>query len=164
VLNTFKKISLSNPTQELEDLVVLAKSELPIVLHIRLGDYLKEKDFGILGPNYYSSALKELESKGVMSKIWIFSDDIVLAKSKYGHLFEEDTKWISNELESSAETIELMRYGSAFVLANSTFSWWGAVLAYKSDPVVIAPKNWFQNKKEPKELIPQNWIRIDSDF
>jgi hypothetical protein len=164
VMNSFKKISIKNPSETLRNLIDQAKKDSPIIIHIRLGDYLNEPDFGILGPKYYENAIARLSNILDYSRIWIFSDDIDLAKTKYGDLFGENAKWISGELLSSAETIELMRYGAAYVIANSTFSWWGASLAYKFNPTVIAPHDWFRSKKEPSELIPENWIRISSDF
>jgi hypothetical protein len=60
-----------------------------------------------------------------------------------------------------AETLELMRHGSAYVIANSTFSWWAAFLSYQSGCTKIMPAPWFQNMPSPIGIKPQDWIEIE---
>jgi hypothetical protein len=55
-----------------------------------------------------------------------------------------------------------MSEASASVIANSTYSWWGAKLG---DPkLVVAPKKWFKSGVDPKDLYPQDWILVESEW
>jgi hypothetical protein len=56
-----------------------------------------------------------------------------------------------------------MQFGSANVISNSTFSWWPAFLSQTS-VATVCPSDWFLNMEQPLELIPNNWIKIDSDW
>jgi len=63
---------------------------------------------------------------------------------------------------SSASTLEAMRFGRGYVIANSTFSWWGAYLSHTDHAEVIAPDPWFQGMDSPDSLIPRNWQKRNS--
>jgi hypothetical protein len=65
---------------------------------------------------------------------------------------------------SPAATLEVMRFGAGYVIANSSFSWWAAFLSKKPDVEVIAPQPWFQGMDEPRDLIPPNWQRIEAGY
>lgn len=159
-----EKLRVTNPSKELQRLVNLVSEVRPTVVHIRLGDYIAEKDFGILGPEYYKEATKILNGINPSRTYWIFSDDIQTAKLKYGSIFGDNCYWVTEVLQNSVETLELMRHGTDFVIANSTFSWWAASLAYDRKSKVISPNRWFAGLPEPKAIIPPEWIRIESDF
>ena len=62
--------------------------------------------------------------------------------------------------ESSITTLEKMRCGSAYIIGNSTFSWWGSFLSHSINPPTIAPEPWFTGMNDPNELIPPEWIRM----
>ena len=139
-----------------------AKNELPIILHIRLGDYRTEKKFGIPTVKYYESATREIWEGGGHKKIWIFSDETEIAKSILPEWILDNARWIGNKESSSAQLIEAMRLGSGYVLSNSTFGWWGAYLTYNSNAKVICPYPWFKFGKEPMDIVPPRWIRKPS--
>mgnify|MGYP003342821508 FL=1 len=95
--------------------------------------------------------------------IWVFSDEINLVRKEIP--FKENkyrVKWFGNLELTDYETLELMRYGSGYIIANSTFSWWAAYLAYNKSAPVIAPNKWFQQGEDPNELCPPDWIKIES--
>jgi len=60
--------------------------------------------------------------------------------------------------------IEIMKYGSGFILANSSFSWWAGFLRITHASVVVAPKPWFRNIPVSQDLVPRDWITQDSEW
>jgi hypothetical protein len=139
---------------------ILALEEFPLVVHVRLGDYRLEDNFGILSENYYKN-IDELWSSGKHRKIWLFSDEPDAAISCIPKKLQSKIRIIRDENETPATTLELMRLGAGYVIANSSLSWWGAMLCRNENPVIIAPNPWFRSMPEPKELIPENWSRRD---
>jgi hypothetical protein len=143
----------------------LSRLENPIVVHFRFGDYLSEDNFGIPGIKYYREALISLGvNSNLERKLWIFSDDINRAKAVVCELVDRECRYFSGDMLSSAETLEVMRYGTDYVIANSTFSWWAAYLSHNKGARIVAPTPWFKGLSEPTDLIPPNWIRIPAYF
>lgn len=134
----------------------------PLVVHIRRGDYMQEAQFGALSEDYYRLAIDFEFGTGLYDTIWLFSDDFDLAFGIIPFEYHSKVRMVYEAQESSAATLEIMRHGKGFVIANSTFSWWGATLAHNIEARVIAPSPWFQFMDEPKELIPQHWHRIST--
>lgn len=150
--------------QQLIELIDHSKKEKPLVVHFRLGDYLQESTFGIPGHQYYINALNESWKTRRYEAIWVFSDDIPSAKKMFPSEFVKYVRWISEVDGSPAATLQAMRYGHGYIIANSTFSWWGAYLSFIEHAPVIAPMPWFQGMDTPKDLIPAHWQSRDSDF
>lgn len=138
----------------------LAETEIPLVVHIRLGDYKEEDAFGILNIEYYRTAIKNQLQLNQYRKIWAFSDEPDLAKDVLRDFDPELIRWIPEIANSTAQTFEVMRFGRGYVIANSSFSWWGAALSYNLGAPVIAPSPWFKKMKEPAYLIPAHWTRL----
>lgn len=138
------------------------EEEKPIMLHLRLTDYLNEENFGIPDMSYYRDAIKFHREKGNNSKIWVFSDDVAMAKSLFSELgSENDVFYFSDTNLEDVEVWLLMRKSSGFIIANSTFSWWAAFLRENHQAVVCYPKPWFAGMKDPESLCPNNWIGIE---
>jgi len=155
----FPEISLKNYNPKIDGLRVEASLKNPLVVHVRLGDYKNESGFGIIGTKYYEAAIdSQLEDKGI-KEIWLFSDETELAISRIPIKYLPMTRIMHLEGFSPAQVLEVMRFGHAYVIANSTFSWWGAFLSYKEGPRVIAPDRWFTKMDEPLDLIPEAWER-----
>jgi hypothetical protein len=132
----------------------------PVVLHIRLGDYLNHpKVFVKLNSDYYSTAILSLPKYLQDNPIWIFSDNELLAKEFIKYLPSRNYQIIGQSKQKSSEVLFLMSQGIAHIIANSTFSWWAAKLNEKTK-LVIAPKNWFINRKVPRQLLHDEWILI----
>lgn len=160
-LKTLEPIELG---PQLVELIAKAEVEEPLVVHFRLGDYLQEPTFGIPGPHYYSDAIQRSWNSGNYKSIWVFSDDISNAKKNFPENFVQHVRWIADVDESPASTFHAMRFGYGYVIANSTFSWWGAYLSKNTDVPVIAPWPWFKGMESPTELLPPSWLTVDSDF
>lgn len=139
----------------------------PLIIHVRLGDYIQEEKFGILDVDYYHRAIGNIFARSQFDHIWIFSDDLEMCKMRLSSMLENlsviykfDTLWISENELNDWETWQIMRLGSGYIIANSSFSWWAAMMRKKYKAHIIAPNPWFSEIKEPTELIPKEWIRI----
>lgn len=139
----------------------LSDDENPLIVHVRLSDYLLERNFGTLSINYYEKAIDLMVSKFNFKNIWVFSDEIDKAKNYLPLKYSSYYRWIDDSYDSAAETLEKMRLGNGYIIGNSSFSWWGAFLSYNLNTQVIAPNPWFTGIKDPLDLIPPDWIRID---
>jgi hypothetical protein len=135
-------------------------------VHIRLGDFNSSENsfIGVLPPTYYANCVKYLNEHNINQQMYIFSDDIKSAKEIYGEIFPQESIWASSSNNSNpVETLSVMRLANIFIIANSTFSWWAANLS-PNNPLVLAPKKWFQNSIDPLDLIPPNWHLVETGW
>ena len=137
-----------------------AKYEIPLLVHVRLGDYQGEDQFGILHSDYYETAIESLWANGTFKKIWLFSDQPEDAILRIPQKYREVTRVISSEGFESAETLINMTLCHGYIIANSSFSWWGAFLRENKKAPVIAPQPWFISLGEPSQLVPNQWTRV----
>ena len=150
--------TMSTSFRELE---LRAKSEAPVGLHIRLGDYLFINELNVLNARYYLNALENCKEQLIFQRLWIFTND----STRLSQYLPADLISGANIVDpnlSSAETLELMRNCQAFITANSTFSWWGAYLKYRIEGPVFTPNRWFRTRSNPSEIIPESWIQIEN--
>jgi len=152
--------ALTNPHKSIDSYKDLCRIEKPLIVHIRLGDYLNEPNFGIISKDYYSKSISVMMKQYNFKSIHVFSDDIETAKSFIPKNYLPICRWVDGIGESSITTLEKMRCGSAYIIGNSTFSWWGSFLSHSKNPPTIAPEPWFSGMNEPNELIPPEWIRM----
>ena len=128
----------------------------PISLHIRRKDYVTNPNHTALGADYYENALKEFDEN---ETVLVFSDDPDWCNEQ--ELFADDRFMIA-EGNSGWTDMCLMTMCKGHIIANSSFSWWGAWLS-KSEKVV-APSGWFVGSNlehlDTKDLIPEDWIVI----
>lgn len=136
-------------------------SEIPLVVHIRLGDYKLEDNFGILTKDYYKKALQLIETKTSFGKIWIFSDEPILSLDFIPSSYHGICEVIDLIKFSPGLSLEIMRLGVAYIIANSSFSWWGANLSYTKEPVIAYPDPWFKSLGTPRDLPQKHWHRIE---
>ena len=125
----------------------------PISLHIRRGDFLTNSgNHYNQSLEYYADALSKFE-KG--RQVIIFSDDPAWCMEQ--DLFSDDSFIISEQADSYHD-LYMMTQCNDFIIANSSFSWWGAWLANRGR--VIAPKKWFGPNNahlNTKDLYPNHW-------
>ena len=143
-----------------DELIRLAIEEKPIIVHYRLTDY-KDENFGIPSQHYYESAIGELWRSGEFQRIWVFSDEVEAAKNIFPRELLNNVRWMENSTCSPVCVLETMRHGNGYVIANSTFSWWGAFLSRTPNAKVIGPEPWFKTKGGPNDLIVEPWKGID---
>ena len=144
--------------QEFRSLAVIEK---PLLVHVRLGDYELEEQFGILSPEYYRVAIERAWQRGEFDKIWLFSDQPNEALHRIPQQYRDKIRLIEDDDLDSAETLQIMSLCQGYVIANSSFSWWAASLSDFKDPIVITPKPWFIKLPEPTDLMPPHWDRFD---
>lgn len=140
----------------------LSQIEKPLVVHVRLGDYRNEPNFGLLDQDYFRNATEELWSTQNFRKIWLFSDEPSEAIKYFSPELLPEIRVVSDFQDSASLTLESMRLGHGYVISNSTFSWWGAYLTHNADAPVIAPTPWFSTLEDPIDLVPPAWYRRSS--
>ena len=153
---------LSDSSELVNSFKALALKENPLIVHVRLGDYLAEGGFGTLHKIYYKKAIGKAMELGDFGKIWMFSNDALEAINRLPDNLKLEVRVMPPFQESPAMALEVMRMGKGYVIANSTFSWWGASLSYQPKPVVIYPYPWFKSLDSPLDLVPPNWFPISN--
>ncbi len=133
-----------------------------VSLHIRRGDYITNataaKVHGSCSLDYYAEALALLSSKSVVDRIYVFSDDPewVRHNLKLAAPFE----LIDSTRSTAAQDIWLMSLCTHHIVANSSFSWWGAWLS-RGNGMTFAPKTWFLDPAlNSLSIIPTSWIKL----
>ena len=162
VKESLAKISLKKNNAFVQECKDSAEKSQPLIVHIRLGDYLSEKNFGVPDLNYYRKAIDFQISKNIYKEIWVFSDEISKAIQYLPKELPLPVKFKDDPGSSPAQILEAMRHGKGYVIANSTFSWWAATLSYSEECYVVAPEPWFKVGASPLELIPAHWTLIDA--
>ncbi len=142
----------------------ILRSKVSISVHVRRGDYVQNPEttayHGLCDLNYYFKAIQKIQDEVVKPVFFIFSDDKDFVKVEFGQL--SNCVFVEN-LDSDIEELMLMSYCAHNIIANSSFSWWGAWLNNNSDKIVIAPKQWFkiqEMQNQTHDLIPNQWIRL----
>lgn len=147
---------LSAENVELADMI---RSSESISLHVRRGDYVNNSAYASCSLEYYTSAIEYLTKKLEPPTFFIFSDDINWVKANFKiehpHVFIDN-----NHGDQSYNDMRLMSICKHIIIANSSFSWWGAWLNANNAKTVIAPKNWFNTDINSKDLIPASWVRL----
>lgn len=132
--------------------------------HIRRGDYLNDPAWGVCTTKYYREAIKRALNENNIDMICVFSDDISWCRKNLDIFFPNvDKKYVDwNKGKDSYKDMQLMTLCRHNIIANSSFSWWGAWLGQQKDKVVYAPSIWMKDNilNDP---ICDNWIRIDSE-
>lgn len=137
----------------------LVKREDTVSVHVRRGDYLRLQHFHCLQTmDYYKRAMAHFPSD---SMFVIFSDDVNWCKEQ--DLFKNlKNKQFIQDVDYNE--LYLMSQCRNHIIANSSFSWWGAYMNRHNDKKVICPQNWFGPKgpKDIQDIRPPEWITISS--
>jgi Glycosyl transferase family 11 len=149
-------------------LAQIEEGRLPISVHVRRGDYLNPgtvEYHGILGETYYREALGRLEaSVGQEAKLFVFSDDAAAAEQVLNFVPKSQLVHVRGDPERPWEDMALMARCRHHVIANSSFSWWGAWLNRSPDKIVVAPRAWFAptelSKRNTGDLYPPGWSLV----
>ena len=146
---------ISSPCKEMIESV-----DNPLALHVRRTDYVRNQaNHNVLSLEYYEEALKQFNDD---RNVIVFSDEPQWCHKQ--SLFDSD-RFIISENEDNRVDLCLMSMCDDFIVANSSYSWWGAWLSSNKNKKVIAPAQWFgktgyTKDHNTKDLIPDDWIKI----
>lgn len=158
ILTDFEvKAPLKQKTIELISKICLQNA---VSIHIRRGDFLNLNTHNTDKNEYYKLAIDKIEEIVHDPVYYIFSDDMDWVKENFKTNFE--TIYVDfNTADSNYEDLKLMSSCKHNIIANSSFSWWGAWLNANPSKIVIAPKKWFNGEDyDYSDVIPQSWIKI----
>ena len=154
--------STSNYTEKIKNDIL--NSSMSCSIHIRRGDFTNSVNQNIHGTcdiKYYQNAMSYIGNTIGNVDYFIFSDDIDWVKD---NLNVENAIYVdSKENRLPHEDMYLMSLCSHNIIANSSFSWWGAWLNQNNDKIVVAPEKWFANDKfynQSSDIVPDNWEKI----
>ncbi len=139
-------------------------STLSVSLHIRRGDYVSNSSaaavHGTCDLSYYERAVAHIRAAtGIDPVLYVFSDDLdwVAANLKLPYQMNLVR---DNDAATNYEDLRLMTACRHHIIANSSFSWWGAWLDGRPDSITVAPVSWFAaDTPDARDLVPQRWVR-----
>lgn len=167
-----KDFTFALALSEQNEKLLLEAGKFPVSVHIRRGDYCSTDAGTICNKNYYNDALEYIFEHAKPTSLLVFSDDIKWCKESAVFLGSVNVPvyyvdW--NVKQDSWQDMALMSKCSANIIANSTFSWWGAWLNSSENKVVIAPDPWSKPsngsyyKYDFSDVVPEKWIKIGID-
>lgn len=165
-----EELTLNKPLSDYSaEILEKINSSLSISIHVRRADYVTGSTFkdtplvhGTCSMDYYKSAIHYITERGQNPHFFIFSDDYEWSVENFKFLNYQVT-CVKNGAEKNYEDLILMSHCKHNIIANSTFSWWGAWLNNNKDKMVIAPQKWFNTQKintNTKDIIPDTWIKL----
>lgn len=149
--------------KNIETLQQIRSCKVPVSLHVRRGDYTKiygGRD--ALPIAYYQNAIQAMRQHVADPTFFVFSDDIAFCREN----LPQGPRYVFVDHNSQTEAQEDLRLMSAchhHIMANSSFSWWGAWLNPSSDKIVLVPNRWLDPAVPHPDLLPPSWRRIAAD-
>jgi hypothetical protein len=136
-----------------------------VSLHVRLTDYISEpanRDIYVTcGLDYYQRGIEHLLARVSGARFFVFSDDPVWTAANLLPHIRAPRRLVTGNENRGALDLALMRHCRHHVIANSTFSWWGAWLSDAPGKHVVAPDRWFVSTvADTSDLIPAEWTRL----
>lgn len=134
-----------------------------VSIHLRRGDYVNNPQIhqfhGVCPPEYYEAAINLISGKIDNPVFFVFSNDIEWVKNNLK--INYPVFFVSDKRIPDYEELIIMSNCKHNIIANSTFSWWGAWLNANPDKIVIAPLKWFTGSDtDTRDLTPETWVRI----
>lgn len=134
-----------------------------VSLHVRRGDYVSDAKanaaHGLCSLDYYRAAVLHIAAHVERPEFFVFSDDIAWVKANLKINFP--CCYVDhNQGAASYNDMRLMSLCGHHIIANSSFSWWGAWLNPNPGKIVVAPRKWFANDKSVEDLFPAGWVLI----
>lgn len=135
-----------------------------VAVHVRRGDYISDTTInnyhGVCSPDYYSAALKFVISKTDGIELFLFSDDPEWVKAHFNcNGLPSTVIDFSEHVDEPWHDMHLMSLCRHHIIANSSFSWWGAWLA-RTGGIICAPQKWFADLTSDKNPVPEAWVKF----
>ncbi|MEJ0104611.1 MAG: alpha-1,2-fucosyltransferase [Bacteroidota bacterium] len=134
-----------------------------VSVHVRRGDYISNADaneiHGVCDISYYIKAIDCMRQRFSDAEFFIFSDDLDWVRENLvvpGSIIH----YMDHNKGNASEDLRLMTFCKHHIIANSSFSWWGAWLSNNPDKEVIAPSKWFQSRFVNNDIIPEGWLTL----
>ena len=158
-------LRLKNPLPSaLQALADQIQATNAIAVHVRRGDYVSNPIttayHGVCSVDWYENAAKLMLQRVDNPTFFVFSDDYAWVRENIA--FDAPTVFIPPSPDGQeCNDMHVMSLCQHHIIANSSFSWWGAWLNANPHKIVIAPQQWFAaGKHDTKDLIPPTWIRL----
>lgn len=164
LLQIYEFPDLDAKNQHIKNQIIAAGSH-SVSVHIRRGDYVKPhiaNYHGLLSLDYYREALRILGREVPNLRLFIFSDDVSFARAQFSD-YSNVVIVEGNNDHQAWKDMALMSCCAHHIIANSSFSWWGAWLSTQLGGINIAPKLWFNTQVVDfniDDIVPENWIKI----
>ncbi|MES2535055.1 MAG: alpha-1,2-fucosyltransferase [Pseudomonadota bacterium] len=134
-----------------------------VSIHVRRGDYVSlasaAQTHGLCSLDYYKSAVSQLQRRVQAPVFFVFSDDPEWTSANLH--FDSPTVYVNhNGPDKAFQDLRLMSFCQHQIIANSSFSWWGAWLNRNPGKIVIAPEKWFADRSDTQDLYPPAWEKI----
>lgn len=153
-----KEFRLRNPEPRFLELVERAHIGNTVSVHIRRGDYLSTPELGgVCDRAYYDRAMEHVRANVEKPAFWFFSDDPTWTQETFADV--PNAVFVDERWTRSACDMMLMRECRHHIIANSSYSWWGAWLGEAPDKLVVAPSCWFADGR-PTDIVPEGWVKF----
>jgi hypothetical protein len=144
----------------------LIKGVNAVSIHVRRGDYVTDAKVaakhGTCSDAYYREAVAAVVQRVENPRFFVFSDDPAWVRASFSIPYPT-TVVDENGPDRPYEDLMLMSACRHHIIANSSFSWWGAWLGTGSDRIVVAPERWFREPGiDTRDLIPESWLKVDA--
>lgn len=154
---------LSPPSAEDESMISKMEACNAVSVHVRRGDYVDSASaasyHGVCSLDYYREAIEHISARVEQPEFFVFSDDPAWTRAHLGA--NAPMHYVShNAPEQAFQDLRLMSLCRHHIVANSSFSWWGAWLGEPQDRLVIAPSKWFAAAVPSPDLVPSRWVRL----
>lgn len=153
---------MSGPGEDDQRVIADMCSGVPVSIHVRRGDYVNNPaaaQHGVCGLDYYRAAVKHICDRIPDPHFFVFSDDPGWTKANL-HLPGLVSFVGHNSAVSAFQDMRLMSLCAHHIVANSSFSWWGAWLNPEVKKIVICPRQWFADARDTSSLTPPEWVRL----
>lgn len=152
-IDTVRTDSMNSPMK-----IRIEKDKKAVSVHVRRGDYLENSMYGgICTEEYYKKAIEYIKERVEGAAFYLFSNDMAYVRDKFQG---EEFVYVENNSEDKGYMdLYLMSLCKHHIIANSSFSWWGAWLNSSPFKVVVAPSKWLNNEST-RDIVPDTWIKF----